>query len=224
MANTASLRQCLLCWTSGNCLPSLVIVLQCIWFAKRDFSSLFLRGKQKCCSIQYTMFDCVKCHRDWFCSSITILISGVEPHVKKNTRRPGLRRNWTRPGKLCPCLKQVLGDCLLHVFKLHFFRFNSCGVWRGTEGGFFFPHSSSCDVNAASWMLTKCKCQDLRAGVTALSPRKFKAKLRDTVWQVTAVDTRNYKHGPKTRRGAPTQWLVRIWASTVCCIWNYNSI
>lgn len=77
------------------------------------------------------MFDCVKCHRDWFGSCITILISGVEPRVEKHTR-PGLPRNWTRPGKLCPRSKQVLGDCLLHVFKLHFFRFNSCGVRRAT--------------------------------------------------------------------------------------------
>jgi len=64
-------------------------------------------------------------------------------------------------------------------------------------GLFFFPQSSSCDVNAAFWMLTKCKCHDPRAGATALSPRKFKAELRDTVWQVTALDTRNYKYGPE---------------------------
>lgn len=83
------------------------------------------------------MFDCVKCHQDWFCSCITILISGVEPRVEKHTR-PGLPPNWTRPGKLCPRSKQVLGDCLLHVFKLHFFRFNSCGVRRATcDGGGF---------------------------------------------------------------------------------------
>lgn len=177
----------------------------------KERPSLFLRGKQKCCSIENTMFDCVKCHRDWFCSCITILISGVEPHVKKNTRRPGLRRNWTRPGKLCPCLKQVLGDCLLHVFKLHFFRFNSCGIGRGTEGA-LFPQLSSCDVNAAFWMLTKCKCHDPRAGATALSPRIFKAELRDTVWQVTAVDKRNYKYGPENtpRRSDPMTWVKSV--------------
>lgn len=81
----------------------------------------------------------------------------------KNTQpRPGLRRNWTRPGKLCQREKQVLGDCLLHVFKLHFFRFNSCGVRRGRSRSF------------PSRMLTKCKCQEPRPAATALSLEKHR--------------------------------------------------